>query len=147
MNERFSVLISMANEPEIPELSQFREHVEKLDDGINNFSDLLDAIDSLPEQKKSLWKEIYYNAITDRRAAYVLYNDLLPGVIGQSAQHAIHGPIMAKYIERVSRSNDQIIRLAELIAEAQAMENASVDTNDIFDKISSASPKSSKAKK
>lgn len=134
-------------EDEIPELAQFREHVERLDEGIQNFSDLLDAIDSLPDQKKALWREVYYNAITDRRAAYVLYNDLLSGVIGQSAQHAIHGPILAKYIERVSRSNDQIIRLAELVAEAQAMENSSIDTNDIFNKISSAAPKSSKAKK
>lgn len=138
----------MANEPEIPELAQFREHVERLDEGVQNFSDLLDAIDSLSDQKKSLWREIYYNAIIDRRAAYVLYNDLLPGVIGQSAQHAIHGPIMAKYIERVSRSNDQIIRLAELVAEAQSMENSSIDTNDIFNKISASAPKSTgKSKK
>jgi hypothetical protein len=131
---------------EIPELAQFREHVEKLDDGMKNFSDLLDTLDSLSDQKKSLWREIYYNAITDRRAAYVLYNDLLSGVIGQAAQHAIHGPIMAKYIERVSRSNDQIIRLAELVAEAQAAEKATLDTNDIFDKISSTPSKSAKKK-
>lgn len=127
----------MAKDDEIPELEQFREHVERLDSGIKNFNDLLESIDSLSDQKKSLWKEIYYNAITDRRAAYVLYNDLLSGVVGQPAQHAIHGPIMAKYIERVSRSNDQIIRLAELVAEAQAAENSSVNPNDIFDKISS----------
>jgi hypothetical protein len=134
----------MANEPEIPELEQFREHVDHLDDSMKNFNDLLDTIDSLSDQKKSLWKDIYYNAITDRRAAYVLYNDLLTGVIGQPAQHAIHGPIMSKYIERVSRSNDQIIRLAELVAEAQAAENQSVNPGDIFDKISSAPPKVSK---
>lgn len=126
----------MTNNNEIPELAQFREHVESLEAGLKNFSDLLDSLDSLSDQKKSLWREIYYNAITDRRAAYVLYNDLLPGVVGQAAQHAIHGPIMAKYIERVSRSNDQIIRLAELVAAAQAEENAAMNTNDIFDKIS-----------
>ena len=133
-------------EDEIPELAQFREHVANLDKGIDNFSELLDTLDSLDEKKKALWKEVYYNAITDRRAAYVLYNDLLSGVIGQPAQHAIHGPIMSKYIERVSRSNDQIIRLAELIAEAQAAETATLDTNDIFDKISSTPAKSSKKK-
>lgn len=126
----------MTNNNEIPELAQFREHVESLEAGLKNFSDLLDSLDSLSDQKKSLWREVYYNAITDRRAAYVLYNDLLPGVVGQAAQHAIHGPIMAKYIERVSRSNDQIIRLAELVAAAQAEENAAMNTNDIFDKIS-----------
>lgn len=134
----------MANETEIPELAQFRDHVESLEDGMKNFSDLLETLDSLPDQKKALWKEIYFNAITDRRAAYVLYNDLLSGVIGQPAQHAIHGPIMAKYIERVSRSNDQIIRLAELVAEAQAAETASINPGDIFDKISSTPPKASK---
>ena len=130
---------------EIPELAQFRDHVDRLEDGMKNFSDLVDSIDSLSDQKKSLWKEIYYNAITDRRAAYVLYNDLLSGIIGQPAQHAIHGPIMAKYIERVSRSNDQIIRLAELVAEAQAAEVAAhASPNDIFEKIASAGPKSGK---
>ena len=82
-------------EDEIPELAQFREHVANLDKGIDNFSELLDTLDSLDEKKKALWKEVYYNAITDRRAAYVLYNDLLSGVIGQPAQHAIHGPIMS----------------------------------------------------
>ncbi len=42
---------------------------------------------------------------------------------------------MSKYLERMSKSNDQILRLAELIAKAE--ESASViDPNDIFDKIS-----------
>lgn len=135
----------MANNDDIPELAQFREHVENLEDGVKSFNDLVDSLDSLSDQKKSLWKEVYYNAITDRRAAYVLYNDLLSGVIGQAAQHAIHGPIMAKYIERVSRSNDQIIRLAELVAEAQAVEAAAATTpSEIFDRIASPTPKSSK---
>lgn len=135
----------MANENEIPGLEQFKEHVERLEDGVKSFNDLVDSLDSLSEQKKSLWKEVYYNAITDRRAAYVLYNDLLAGVIGQPAQHAIHGPILAKYIERVSRSNDQIIRLAELVAEAQAVESAAnTSPNDIFDRISSTGPKTSR---
>lgn len=132
----------MKKDDEISELAQFRDHVENLEEGLKNFSDLLDTLDSLPQQKKSLWREVYYNAVTDRRAAYVLYNDLLTSIIGYPAQHAIHGPIMAKYIERVSRSNDQIIRLAELVAEAQALENSNIDTNDIFDKISSSQKKS-----
>lgn len=129
---------------EIPELAKFKEHVERMEEGINNFADLLNSIDNLSEQKKSLWKEIYYNALTDRRAAYVLYNDLLTGVIGVPAQHAIHGPIMAKYIERVSRSNDQILKLAELVAQAQALETAaSMNSSDIFDSIA-AKPKAKK---
>jgi len=42
---------------------------------------------------------------------------------------------MAKYLERMCKSNQQILALAELIAKAEKAED-NIDTDDIFSKIS-----------
>jgi len=41
---------------------------------------------------------------------------------------------MTKYLERMSKSNDQILKLAELIAKEQEKEN-NVSPDDIFNTI------------
>ena len=38
---------------------------------------------------------------------------------GNSANHTMFGPIMSKYLERMAKSNDQILRLAELISKEE----------------------------
>ena len=40
---------------------------------------------------------------------------------------------MSKYLERMSKSNDQILRLAELIAKEET--NDSISPDDIFNQI------------
>jgi hypothetical protein len=42
------------------------------------------------------------------------------------------GPIMSKYLERMSKSNDQILRLAELISKE---EKVTIDPDAIFAEI------------
>ena len=42
---------------------------------IEDFSDLLDSIESSANKKKMLWKEIYQNAVSDRENAHVLFVD------------------------------------------------------------------------
>ena len=51
---------------------------------------------------------------------------------GNSANHNLLGPTAAKYIERMSRANDQIIKLSEIIT---AEESKSIDTDDVFSMI------------
>jgi len=34
------------------------------------------------------------------------------------AGHSIHGPTIAKYIERLTKSNDQVMRLCEIVSSA-----------------------------
>ena len=102
---------------------------------IENFSDILDGLEETGDKKKLLWKEIYENALNDRENAYILFTDLLQQSQGNAANHAMFGPIMSKYLERMSKSNDQILRLAELIAKVEET-SAAIDPNDIFDKIS-----------
>jgi len=103
---------------------------------IERFAEILDSLDSTEDKKKLLWKEIYENALNDRESAHVLFSDLLQQSHGNSANHAIFGPIMTKYLERMSKSNDQILRLAELISKAEQSERV-IDTESVFDQIGS----------
>ncbi len=101
---------------------------------IKEFSDILDAIDTNDNKKKLLWKEIYENALTDRQNAYMLFTDVYVQMQGDKADHVTLGAIMAKYLERMNKSNDQILKLADLIAkEEQAA--AAIDPNDLFRQI------------
>ena len=118
-------------------MSDIEKSIEKLDEvekKIRQFSDLLDSLNTAEDKKKMLWKEIYENAVNDRENAGILFTDALMQVKGNTANHNILGPVVAKYIERMSRANDQILKLAELIANEESKE---VDMDSIYDKIGS----------
>jgi len=100
---------------------------------IEQFSDLLDSLTNTEDKKKMLWKEAYENAIYDRENANILLTDLLLQVKGSVPLHTSLGSIMSKYLERMSKSNDQILRLAELIAKEE--EKNEISTDDIFNQI------------
>lgn len=103
---------------------------------VDDFNQLLNSIDSLADKKKTLWKEIYENAVTDRENALSLYTQLVQLVEGKSTEHSIHGQNLTRYLERMNKSNDQLIRLAELIAEAEKNSTStSVNIDDVYDKI------------
>jgi hypothetical protein len=102
------------------------------DKKIRQFSDILDTLTSTEEKKKLLWKEIYENAVNDRENAGILFTDTLMQVKGNAANHNILGPVIVKYIERMSRANDQILKLAELIANEETKE---MSMDAIYDKI------------
>jgi|TARA_R110002020_G_scaffold37124_4_gene112004 hypothetical protein len=109
------------------------DKISEKESKIEKFSDLLDSLTSTEDKKKLLWKEIYENALNDRESAGILFTDLLTQSQGNAANHTMFGPIMSKYLERMAKSNDQILRLAELIAKE---DNASINPDDIFSKIS-----------
>jgi len=102
---------------------------------IKDFADLLDELENTKDKKKLLWKEAYRNALEDRASASILVDDLLLQIQGNLNNHQQFGTIMTKYLERMSKSNDQILRLAELISkEEEAASTMSPD--DIFKEIS-----------
>lgn len=103
-------------------------------DKIKDFSNLLEEIESLNDKKRRLWTEIYENAITDRQNSYAMFVRLVQIVQDKSSEHAVHGKTMATYIERMSKSNDQLIKLAELIAKADSKSDE-LSPDEIFDKI------------
>jgi len=98
---------------------------------IKKFEELIMSIDGIDEKKKTLWKEIYENATTDRENASILFTDSLMQIKGNTANHTILGPIIVKYIERMSRANDQILKLAEIIGS----EEKPINMDEIYNSI------------
>jgi len=104
------------------------------EDKLKEFSDLLDSLENTEDKKKMLWKDAYQNAVDDRESAAILLNDLLVMIPGSSGNHSTHGGLATKYLERMSKCNDQILKLAELIAKEQE-KDAAVSPDDIFNSI------------
>jgi hypothetical protein len=102
---------------------------------IKQFSELLDAITTTEDKKKALWKEIYENAISDRQNAFLLFHEAYGSMQNSIAEHIAVGPMLNKYIERMAKSNEQLIKLAELVADAE-VQNSKIDPEDVFSKIS-----------
>ena len=100
---------------------------------IEQFSDILDGLTSTEDKKKLLWKEIYENALDDREQARMLFVELFLESQGNPTNHLNFGPLMAKYLERMNKSNDQVLRLAELIAKE---EDKPINVDDIFSQMS-----------
>ena len=118
--------------PKTKQLTQSYE--KKTEEKIQDFTCLLDKIESLDDKKKQLWREIYENAITDRQNAYFMFSQLIAITQDKSTEHAVHGKSIATYIERMSRANDQLIKLAELVAKAEKA-NDVLDPEEMFDRI------------
>mgnify|MGYP003389568133 CR=1 FL=1 len=107
----------------------------KLEEKMSAFSELLDNLSSTEDKKKALWKEVYENAVSDRERASILFTEAFKSMTGGASEHTTMGAVMTKYLERMCKSNDQIIHLADLISKAEK-EESSVDPDDIFSKIS-----------
>ncbi len=119
---------------DIEKVLEKNEKNEVKENRIKNFADILDNIDSLEDKKKMLWKEIYENSINDREKAKMLFNDAYMSMQGGVNEHMNIGAIMSKYLERMCRSNDQILKLAELIAKEEE-KSETISDDDIFGKI------------
>jgi uncharacterized coiled-coil DUF342 family protein len=92
--------------------------IDEIKEKTKAFAELVDSISELSDKKKSLWKDVYANALRDRHSAYSLYDNLETLVIADPQTHAIHGPNLAKYLERAAKSNEQLLKLADLVAQA-----------------------------
>jgi len=108
---------------------------KKKEEKIKEFADLLDTLESTEDKKKLLWKESYQNAVDDRETAGLLLTDLVLQSHGSHAIHLQFGTLMTKYLERMSKSNDQILKLAELISKEQEIAGT-ISDDDIYNKIS-----------
>ena len=104
---------------------------------IRDFSDLVKTMTSLDDKRRSLWLQIYENAVCDRHNAYVMFSKLVKIVNDSkspSTDHAVHGKTLSTYIERMAKANDQLLRLVELVSDAEQT-NQAIDTDSIFDQI------------
>jgi hypothetical protein len=107
--------------------------IEKSNSKIEKFSDILGSLKKTEDKKKLLWKEAYQNAIDDRENAHILFVDVLKISIGNASNHVQFGVLMTKYLERMSKSNDQILKLAELISKEE--DKNEISSDDIFNQI------------
>ena len=114
-------------------MKKINNKIKKDEEKIKKFSDLLDSLSKTEDKKKLLWKESYQNAVDDRENAHILLVDLLKISINNSTNHLQFGTLMSKYLERMSKCNDQILKLAELVAKEQE-QSEMVDDDTIFDK-------------
>jgi hypothetical protein len=110
------------------------DKVDKSEDKIKQFSDLLNSIEKSDDKKKLLWKEIYENALSDRAQAQLLLDEAKSEMMGGAYEHSTMGPTLSKYLERMSKSNEQILKLAELISKAEERSER-IDPDDLFSQI------------
>ncbi|MBK22663.1 MAG: hypothetical protein CME70_06350 [Halobacteriovorax sp.] len=116
-------------------VSKQMDKLKETEKKIEQFSDILDSLEATEDKKKLLWKEIYENALIDRENASMLFTDAYKQMSGGMFEHATLGAVMTKYLERMGKSNEQILKLAELIAKAEE-QRARVNPDDLFAQIS-----------
>lgn len=110
------------------------ERIKNREKKIKEFEKILTSINNTESKTKILWKEIYENAVIDRENAYILFHEAYTSMMKSTAEHIAAGPILNKYIERMNKANDQLIKLAELVGKAE--ENAAkINPDDLFSQI------------
>tara|TARA_A100001011_G_C13540442_1_gene528256 strand:- start:27 stop:344 length:318 start_codon:yes stop_codon:yes gene_type:complete len=88
------------------------------------------------KSKEQIWNEIYQNAFQDREKASMLVTNLWKEITADPEKHVLYGTTMTKYLERMSKSNDQLVKLAELMqrSDTEVVEEE-VDLDDVYKKI------------
>lgn len=81
-----------------------------------------------------LWIEIYNNAVSDRTCASALFTQAFSLLGASAADHVSLGTTLVKYLERMSKSNEQLLSLSQLI-EKDRSEEKTLSTKDIFSQI------------
>ena len=109
---------------------------EEKKDKLENFVEILESLKSTDPKKKVLWKEIYQNAVNDRERAAILFTEAYKTMGSSSSDHISIGNIMSKYLERMTKSNDQILGLADLINKAEQKEEKIVP-DELYNQIMS----------
>lgn len=111
-------------------LQDFEKTKKKMED----FNEVLKKIKHADAKKRILWKEIYENALTDRQNAHILFVEAYTSMSNSSAEHVSIGGTLSKYLERMAKSNEQLLKLADLISKSEADHN-SINADDLFSKI------------
>lgn len=99
------------------------------------FEKLINSINSVSPEMKRLWVEIYENAGEDRINAYRLFIDLSIEVMGKGQErHMNYGKILTQYLERMNKSNEHLLKLAEIIEKA-VEKDENIDAADLYNQF------------
>ena len=101
---------------------------------ISEFEEILSNIDNLDQRKMFLWTEIYNNAKNDRVCASALFTQAFSQLGGAGAEHVTLRPTLVKYLERMTKANDQLLSLASLVTK-EIEQQSTVSSDDIFEEI------------
>ena len=110
------------------------ERIKNREEKVKEFEEILKGIKYTDNKTKLLWLEIYENSVTDRENAYILFHEAYSSMMKSAAEHIATGPILNKYLERMNKANDQLIKLAELISKSEE-QSAKIDPEDLFSQI------------
>jgi hypothetical protein len=121
----------------MPDTGKILKKKEKTEKALDKFKDLLESIPTLDDKKKVLWLQIYENATNDRNTASLLFTEVYSQMQGTSTDHTSMGNLLTKYLERMYKSNEQLIKLAELVDKSES-DNIQINEDDIFSKIQGA---------
>ena len=118
----------------IEKVSSALQDFDKIKQKSEDFSEVLEKIEHADAKKKMLWKEIYENAMLDRQNAHVLFVEAYTTMSQGTTEHATLGSTLTKYLERMNKANDQLLKLAELMSKSES-EYSKIDADDLFSQI------------
>ena len=118
----------------IEKVSSALQDFDNLQKKAKDFSEVLAKIEHADAKKKILWKEIYENAILDRQNAHVLFVEAYTTMSQGTTEHATLGTTLTKYLERMNKANDQLLKLAEIMNKSESEFNK-FDADDLFSQI------------
>ena len=99
-----------------------------------DFEDVVNSAKGLDEKKRLLWKQIYKNAVDDRASAGILFTNAFSSMGQTSTDHMAMGTTLVKYLEKMSKANQQLLDLSSIISRDDE-QNSQVDPDDIFRQI------------
>jgi len=84
-----------------------------------------------------LVSEAISNLRDDRAIASTLLLDLMNILKADETKHQYSGPVAAKYLETLQRSNEQMVKLATLVSKKETVVSnlSSIEKDEIYDLI------------
>ncbi len=82
-------------------------------------------------------EEAIDNIRDDRAIASTLLIELMQILKQDETKHQLSGPVAAKYLETLQRSNEQLVKLASLLSKKEGTSSGltSLEKSDIYDMI------------
>ena len=86
---------------------------------------------------KELITQALENVKEDRAMASTLLIELMSVIKNDETKHQYSGPVAAKYLETLQRSNEQMVKLASLLAKKENVSSglSSLEKSEIYDLI------------
>lgn len=116
------------------EIERKMSEINKQSDNLSDFEIEIEKLKNVDSRKKILWQQIYRNAIDDRSAASALFTECYAAMGKTATDHAAMGSVLVKYLEKMSKSNQQLIDLSLLMSKDEEQSHG-IDPDDLFREI------------